>query len=74
MSDWGDGIRFWVKSKRPLSAGAGSLHGFGDQAAGAAPAHLPEQHPSLNDFFLRVAGELQTGCQIVISSWRGDHY
>lgn len=32
------------------------------------------QHLSLNDFFLKVAGEMQTGCQIVISSWRGDHH
>lgn len=46
----------------------------GWQQPGAAPADLSEQHQSLNDFFLKVAGETQTGCQIVISSQRGDHY
>ena len=32
------------------------------------------QHCSPNDFFLKVVGEMQTVCQIVISSQRGDHY
>lgn len=78
ISDLGDEI-LGEEQATPQSWGHGaSAYGLGNlsgwQAAGAAPARLPVQHPSPNDFFLRAAGELQTGCQIVISSWRGDHY